>query len=301
MSENNTKKHHYISVAEMSENSLNPDEKKRDRRKIYRFQKDGNFLNSLGEKNLEKENRFVDLYTFGLSALGEQYNLEDEFEKYEGLYRSASLSLLGFSKKVSEAIESQTSFDTLGDAVGNDLLYVLVLKFLNFLRNPYCIKDVIAKEPELFDFECNSSLSDTYLAKLDRYSNPGISDICREYVCTEQAYKAWLKILCKLMLDEVGGRNRLEEYIVRKLGSSCPNAELNLYFYDAQHSCVLNDKALRSFSGVVDGLDKSLYSNGGFFVKDFNINKNLFARLNVFPSVRGAGCGEINLEVCVQK
>lgn len=39
----------------------------------------------------------------------------------------------------------------------------------------------------------------------------------------------------------------------------------------------------------------------GGVVKDFNINKNLFARLNVFPSVRGAGCGEINLEVCVFK
>ena len=298
MSVNNTKNQHYISVAEMTVNSLNHKDPRRER-KIHVFEvEDEHWLRPKPPVKIEGINYYKYLYTIGNDGNNKFYNLEDEFKKYEGKYRSASYSMSDLAQKAVVANQSGIGLNReYLKGISDDLINLLVLKYLNHLRNPYRISEVLSKKSEFLGFKCNMAVSSKYIEILKEYTNPSIGDICKKYSCSEKEYRDWLVVLCQLMLDTKGNRNRLEEYLVRKLSSSYPSIELYLYLYDEKYCCLLNDKAISFFEFDVDDCNSGVYVNSSCSVIYFNINKNLFARLNCYPSSKYKSGDQIDINL----
>jgi hypothetical protein len=298
LSVNKTKNQHYISVAEMKANCFNSQASGR-KSKIYVFEVESeHWLRPKSRLKIEEINCYKHLYTIGGDGNNKFYNLEDEFNKYEGKFNFSSSSMYDLAQKAVVANQSGNDLNReYLKGLSGDLINLLVLKYLNHLRNPYRISEVLSKKSEFLGFKCNMAVSSKYIEILKKYTNPSIDAICEKYSCSEKEYRDWLVVLCHLMLDTKGHRNRLEEYLVRKLSSSYSSIDLCLYLYDEKYCCLLNDKAISFFEFYADGCDSSVYDNSSCSVIYFNINKNLFARLNCYPSSKYKSGDQIDINL----
>tara|TARA_R110002020_G_scaffold117006_1_gene267700 strand:- start:770 stop:1198 length:429 start_codon:yes stop_codon:yes gene_type:complete len=138
---NETKQQHFISAYEQGLNSLNPNALKRSNKKIYSFtlkdrQSQSFKLDNQKGTSIDSSLSAFDLYSFDMIDKDIRLNFEDLFKKYESLLEINTTSLL------SKILKKDNN-------VKDEIYYLFFIKFLNFIRNPYCINKVFNTFPYL--------------------------------------------------------------------------------------------------------------------------------------------------------
>lgn len=177
---NNKRNHHFIAQTEQSFHARNADVKSK---KINRFaviDKSKREVKKTSRKgrSISSNLSFNDLYCFDFLSNDEQYNFEEAFGKYETNYHAL----------VREIVDS-------GNCSESVLLDLFTYKWMNIIRNPFCIKNVLRTfsrylksaptEPELLSL----------FKRIDDGYKPQENRVCEEYNITKFEYINWLKLL----------------------------------------------------------------------------------------------------------
>ena len=262
--QNSTRNQHFISQAEQRLNAINPETPK-EKQKIYTFNivdRDSCEISLNREQGNKIKNTLSigDLFSFeAINATGLRQNFETLFKKYEDNITTITLELI---KKIElSEIESAKA----------EIINILALKFMNFIRNPYSIKKVLRTFPRLLNIHPINKVSyDTYL-KVINGSNIHQAEILTKIGITETIYRDWLCIIY-LLLENLGEKdNNLFENILKLL---IEDKDLHFYtevFLYKEHACLLSDR----------GFSTPTLENESHMTFDFNLCSTAFIRYSV--------------------
>ncbi|WP_218570729.1 hypothetical protein [Pseudomonas sp. H3(2019)] len=188
---NDSKNQHFLSQAEQRLNALNPAAKERNQR-IYEFDlidRERYFLKLKSDRGVVIGNTLSlhDLFSFDvLGSSFERYNFEKLFQGYESQNRILTQDLL---RKVG----------TQGADIGKEVVNLFLVKFLNFLRNPYSVKKILNTFPPLL------SICPTDPIHLDNFNRvlkgrkPHQRHLCAKLDISEDEYIVWLSVIFLLL------------------------------------------------------------------------------------------------------
>lgn len=257
--ENQTKNQHYISQVEQRFNSINGNEKK-----IYSFFLDEREsckirLEKVKGKNIEQSLSFTDLYTYDFLDAGARKNYEESFFKYEARIKDSTLS---FMNKLNAKDKN----------IIDEVIDILSLKFLNFIRNPFNIKKSLNTFGLLAAYvPTDKTLQDEY-KKLEKRDDDGISRICRTFGVSKEEYYKWMRVIFLSLMDASGnGRTMLDDLIANFITDKSVITAVWVYNFgeeNADKKVCLSD---RSFVDLSDGDDGSL-------IMAFNLTANCFIK-----------------------
>lgn len=259
--QNSTRNQHFISQAEQRLNAINP-ELPKEKQKIYTFNvvdRDSCEINlNRGQGNRIKNTLSInDLFSFeALEKIGLRNNFEELFKQYEDNITTFTREL------IKKAKQSET------ESAKTEIINILALKFMNFIRNPYSIKKVLNTFPQLLKIHpLNKGSYDSYI-KVINGSNVHQAEILTKLGITETMYRDWLCVIY-LLLDNLGDKdNNLFEHIVKLLIEDKDlyfKAEVFLY---KEHTCLLSDR----------GFSTPIFENESHMVFDFNLCSTAFIR-----------------------
>ncbi|MBH0055922.1 hypothetical protein I6F65_03025 [Pseudoalteromonas sp. SWXJZ94C] len=126
-----TKNQHFLSAYEQSVNSINPNALKRSSKKIYSFtlkNREALTYNLDNRKGTSIENNLsaFDLFSFDVIDKDIRLNFERFYTKYESILEVSTTSLISKIQNNDRNVKVE-------------ICNLFVIKFLNFIRNPYCI------------------------------------------------------------------------------------------------------------------------------------------------------------------
>jgi len=269
---NSTINQHFVSQAEQRLNSINPNVNKNSSR-IYSFKVVDRELNKV---LLESQNgvkirynlSMNDLFSYSFDNENIRSNLENAFGKYETNVMTLTRDLLD---KIERKID-----------VKRELVELLLVKFLNFIRNPFSIKKVLNTLGDITKFQP----TDLELLKeyqlIENSSKPHLDDICRDLNVTKDEYIKWLKtiflVLVKIPNVEI---NMLEHLIKVLLEDKSQAMAFGIYIYNDDK--YKNKVCLSDRSWVQGGSESE-----SDLVMEFNLSSSVilkFASISVISSV----------------
>lgn len=255
------KDQHYISVSEQKLNSINPNETDRKKIKIYSFKLIDRETHKIELCNPSlvkaiKNLYYTDLYTFEILDKNQRLCFENLFERLE--------------RKV--ASQTNKILDNDEFTVG-DFLDVIKTKFLNMIRNPYCIKFTLNNFSAIKDLYPKDTDLNSKFKKIEALKVS--SEILEKFLVTESDYKDWLKIIF-LMITPLN-KNR---YILDDVVENFFNLEK---FYHLIYLCKFTNKTcLLSDRGYVNLSE--LFENSDGMSFGFNLRHDSFIYLTFFPN-----------------
>lgn len=257
---NNTRNQHFISQTELRLNAINPNAKKGNQ-KIYSFEVTdresySSRLNPIKGRKINTVLSFDDLFSFDVLGKNERLNFEKYFARYESKTQHFSENLL--SKLSSNHSD-----------IHDEIINLYVVKFLNFIRNPYSVEKILNSFPMLKDLRPVSEPYKSRFEKILAGNKPHKKHLCSHFEITDQQYTYWLSTLFMLLSEfQTGEPNFIEEVIRGNFEDINNVTNVTIYTYD-NHACVISDK------GYTDPISNSSRRVMAF---DFNISANSFIR-----------------------
>lgn len=238
--ENYTKNQHFLSQAEQRLNAINPAAKAKNQR-IYSFDifrgSDGAFSELAEAKSVRIESNLsdIDLYSFSLLDDKVRLNFESAFGKYESEIQVWVNNLIS---KVSNG----------SDDVSEEVQRIFLLKFLNTLRNPFAIRDLINLFSNYISyFPTDKELRSIYF-KIDSKNMPHADAVCTRYKVTKEQYVSWLKILYLILYVKDGDETNLLESIAKSFYENPLHyIQVFLFVYSKGQPVLLSDKGFSEF------------------------------------------------------
>lgn len=261
MFKDKTKNQHFISVAEQKLNSMNPNETKREKIRVYSFdlidrEQHKIELSSPSTIKAEKNLSYKDLYTFEILDNVQRHCFEMLFQRLEN-------SVIEYTNKILD----EKSFTV------DDFLKVFKAKMLNMIRNPYCIKFTLNSFGGLSDHYPTDTELKNKFNKINDYKVP--KSFLESFNVTENDYKRWLKIIF-LMVTPLNSN----KYILDEIAENFFNLEkyyhlINIFKYKHE-SCLLSDRSYVNLSSLFK------YTNGLTF--GFNLRHDAFIYMTFLPN-----------------
>ncbi|CRY84219.1 hypothetical protein [Yersinia intermedia] len=208
---NNTKNQHFISQVEQKLNSINPDDVRKKRR-IYKFnvidrENSKVVLVSANGSRIENSLSINDLFTYAINENGLRHNLEQEFENYEAKLESLTKEFLikaGADRK----------------EITHEIIGLFTCKFLNLIRNPYCIKKTLNIFSQYIDYKPTGPQLLAEYALISNIKEVDISSLLIRLGVTLTEYKNWLQVLFLVLMRNPGSEVNLLEEIIRSILSN---------------------------------------------------------------------------------
>ncbi|HHX8690639.1 MULTISPECIES: hypothetical protein [Vibrio harveyi group] len=194
---NEKRNHHFISQVEQVFHARSVEVKAK---KINRFQvidKQRIKLRRTSKKGTTIANNlsFEDLYCFDFLSRDEQYNFEDTFGRYESDYKNLIEKII-----------------YLDEDPNNSYLDLFTYKWMNIIRNPFCIKNTLSIFGQMLRFiPTDSELLDIY-KRIEHGNKPHEKRVCEYFGVTEIEYTNWLKLLFLVLFVNNDGSNLLESF-----------------------------------------------------------------------------------------
>lgn len=205
---NNTKNQHYISQVEQKMNSSNPSDLKRNRR-IFSFsvidrQAYKIALSSVSGKKIEKNLSMNDLFTYAINENGLRHNLEEAFGKYESGLETQINAFLAIEKKN-------------GASVTDEVISLFKCKFLNLIRNPFCIKKTL----NIFSPFKHQIPSDSILLAefklINDINQEDAESLLLQLQVTLEEYKDWIKLLFLVFMSVENSTHNIFEIFINSI------------------------------------------------------------------------------------
>jgi hypothetical protein len=255
---NEKKNHHYISCVEQRLNACNPNAET-DNQRIYEFRirdRDARTisLTRLDGRLIKSNLSMFDLFSFDVKDRKTRDNFEASFERYE-------TRLMLLTEQIHRAHASRS------DRIEALLADILVTKFVNFIRNPYCVPKM------LNTFGMLGKYHPTDQAIYARYERtlvgrrPQQTYLCRKLGISDQEYGTWLRVLFMLLTPwDAGNSNVFEQTIRGLLKQDTSVAMVQIHKFENER-CLLSD---RGFSSPAE--------DGKSLALDFNLCASVFIR-----------------------
>lgn len=138
---------------------------------------------------------FEDLYCFDFLSREQQYNFEDTFGRYESVYKDL----------IEKVIYSDEDSD-------NSYLDLFTYKWMNIIRNPFCIQDVLSMFGGMLKFVPTDPKLLTVYNHVEQGNKPQEQRVCEYFYITKSEYTSWLKLLFLVLSVNNDGVNLLESF-----------------------------------------------------------------------------------------
>jgi hypothetical protein len=238
MQQNNTANQHYVSQVEQRLNSLNPNANRPNQR-IYSFTVADRetftlSLDSLRGRSISQSLVLRDLFSFDvIRDSASRFNFEAFFQQYEADMESNSVALL-------QKLEHGS-----GD-LKKEILEIFVMKFMNFLRNPYSVKKVLNTIGSVLRFRpTDPELLAQYNAVLAG-RKPHQTHLCAQLDITPTQYEMWLSALFMMLVRLAPNEINLMESIIKQVFERPSGFPMVcVYRYSGEHAdkrCLLSDR-----------------------------------------------------------
>ncbi|HGL6714103.1 hypothetical protein NTJ56_19155 [Burkholderia contaminans] len=219
---NTTHNQHFVSQAEQRLNSCSPDPYSK-KAEIYRFdvvEKSHPRICLKGKSAIKRNLSFQDLFTLARIGESERLNFERLFKKYEDGYPNKVADLLDWIATARGRVEDYREGINLQEVEGCDFpllishaKYIYTYKLLNWLRNPYKIKETLKS----FDLYLNHSIDkpgaiELYIALTDK-NGAEEQYICHTYGVSPKEYKEWIRLLLLFLYAEGDESSILEGFV----------------------------------------------------------------------------------------
>ena len=188
-----------------------------------------------------------DLFSFdvpGDSRL--RLNFETLFHKYEGYIKAHTDSLLGKLNTGSRDIKAE-------------IIDLFAAKFLNFVRNPFCIGKVLNSFPGIASYDPTDPALLADYRRIVSGRKPHQAHLCAQLGISDTQYVEWLRVLFMLLAPMAPGRPNFFEEMIRSL---LENRKTHIAAFVCQYDsarCMISD---RGFSQpVADGPHMSFSFN----------------------------------------
>ncbi|WP_336933282.1 hypothetical protein [Vibrio cholerae] len=222
---NEKRNHHFIAQVEQVFHARSTEVKAK---KINRFEvtsKEKLKLRKTSKKGIAIANSlsFEDLYCFDFLSREEQYNFEDTFGRYESVYM--------------DLIQKVIYLDEVSD---NSYLDLFTYKWMNIIRNPFCIKNTLSMFGETLNFvPIDPELLAVY-NRIEKGNKPQEQRVCEYFDITKSEYTNWLKLLFLVLLVNDEGSNLLESFTRAMFYKG--DSSLNIFLYSfSEKNTVLSD------------------------------------------------------------
>ncbi|MFA5215452.1 hypothetical protein [Sulfuricurvum sp.] len=254
-----TKNQHFLPRVEQRLNAINPSVSKKNQ-KIYSFKLNDRESYSISLEsqqgfNISNTLSLNDLFSFDvLEQEASRYNFETLFNQYEANIKSNTESLIA-------------KLPTAGADIKSEILNIFLLKFLNFVRNPYSIKKVLNTFPQLRNVHPTDPTHYKNFECVLNGRKPQQSHLCNKLGISEEEYRDWLSIIFLLLTPFEEGQLNFLEQVVKGLYENPETFIMVLiYTYDVK-TCLLSD---RGYSIPLPEDDHMAW--------DFNLYKHGFIR-----------------------
>lgn len=251
-----TRNQHFISQVEQRLNSINP-QANEDNQRIYSFSvidREDHKIKIDSEKGCKISNNLslMDIFSFDVLDKDQgRYNFEKLFSGYEAGIRSNTESLL-------------SKLTTSGTDIKSEILNIFILKFINFVRNPYSVKKILNTFPVLNSVQPTDHIHLKNFQQVLQGTKPQQHYICSQLGITNEDYKNWLSVIFLLLAPL---ENNQYNFLERMVKSLYENPEtfvmVIIYTYD-EKTCLLSDRGYNN-SLPEDkhlSMDFNLYSRG---------------------------------------
>lgn len=261
---NSTKNQHFISQVEQRLNSSNPEAEKTNQ-KIYSFsiknRETFDFrLKSKHGTTIKNNLSLGDLFSFNLVQDSDlRSNFEDLFGQYESTIQLNTVSLLDKLKIKDTNIH-------------NEIIDIFCAKLLNFFRNPFSIRKILASLPPLINMCRIANINKSEIEIIINGKRPQQKYLCSQLSISEDEYEKWLCCLYVLLNRNANEFNAFE-MLVKSLFESVDTCKM-VFIYTYKNSfCALSDR------GFIESLPNPHLS------LDFNLHKHAFIRYS-FGDIR---------------
>ena len=234
---NEKRNHHFIAQVEQVFHARSAEVKAK---KINRFEvtsKEKLKLKKTSKKGTAIANNlsFEDLYCFDFLSREEQYNFEDTFGRYESVYM--------------DLIQKVIYLDEDPD---NSYLDLFTYKWMNIIRNPFCIKDTLSMFGGTLKFVPTDPELLAVYNRIEIGNKPQEQRVCEYFGIAKSEYTSWLKLLFLVLFVNDEGSNLLESFtraIFYEKDSSLniflfSLSEKNTVFSDVGFACLNQDAHL---------------------------------------------------------
>jgi hypothetical protein len=237
---NNTGSQHFVSQAEQRLNALNPSAPP-EKQRIFSFSVTDRESRVIaldgGRGRAIKSNLCLyDLFSFDVKYRhGDRLNFETLFGQYEAGIKENTESL-------TRKLASGPPYEDVKAEVFN----IFISKIMNFLRNPYSVKKVLASFGEIVRYQpTDAGLLQKYDAVIAG-KKPQQDYLCSLLGLSAVEYRDWLRALFMLLDRPDSGEANMLERIVKALYENPSNDVLvHAYQYEDEHSdkrCLLSDR-----------------------------------------------------------
>lgn len=239
---NSTRNQHFLPQVEQHLNAINP-ECAGDKFRIYSFRIQERESYKITLENprghlISSTLSMLDLFSFDVPKGARiRMNLEELFKKYEEKIEVHTKNLI---EKL-----SQGSVD-----IKEELVDLFAAKFLNFVRNPYCIQKVLNSFNPIGTYEpTDPELLATY-RRIVTGRKPHQAHLCRQIGISSETYVEWLRLLFMLLMPLGSAQPNLFEGIIKGLFENRDtHAAVFVCIYDKDYA-LLSD---RGFCQAVPG------------------------------------------------
>ena len=232
-----TRNQHFLSQVEQRFNSCNKNADSINQR-IFSFiieDKENYIVRLENKKGIKIRNNLVfsDLYSFEVIGKRTRRNLEEMFCKYEKRIEETTNALI---KKLKE------NKCNVVDEVCN----IFVLKFVNFIRNPYCISKVISTFKKILNHYPTDPDIQKEMKRIVNGRKPHQQHICKKLNINEDIYVSWIKLLYFLLSDGIlDSCSILEKVLLDKMENKNYKTFIHVNFYNEEEDdkrCILSDR-----------------------------------------------------------
>ncbi len=267
---NRTKNQHYISQVEQKLNAINPLDKRQQRR-IFSFtvvDRDNAkiALNLSAGNKIENSLSMNDLFTYAINDDGLRHNLEEAFCRYEAKLETTTNTLIN---KISLKEKHIT----------DEIIQLLTYKFLNIMRNPFCIKKTL----NIFDHYKNHYPTDGELKQEFELISQLKQDDMHVFLSNHlnklnvsiDEYKDWLRLLFLSLMPAPSNQGNILEGIVESIltdSTSVKHFRIDHYVDEHFDKCVL----LSDRSWLICSED-----NAPMLILKFNLSSNLMLTFGI--------------------
>ncbi|CAN7520254.1 hypothetical protein ACFFQ5_09920 [Pseudomonas brassicacearum] len=219
---NDTRNQHFVSQAEQRLNSCSVDPYSK-KAEIHRFDvvdKKRQQIRSNGKSLIRKNLAFQDLFTFARVGDSERINFERLFNKYEGGYPAQVAGLLDWITVARTRVDVTSESIDLQKIKGCDFAiflkhvkYIYTYKLMNWLRNPYKIKEVLKNFDSYVDHCIDKPGAFALYVALTEKNNAEEKYICDSYGVSPKEYKEWIRLLLLFLYAEGDESTSLDGFV----------------------------------------------------------------------------------------
>jgi hypothetical protein len=219
---NPTANQHFVSRSEQRLNSCSKDTKSK-KAETYRFSiidSKKPIIRLEGKTQIWRNLGFQDLFTFMRTGEKDRLNFERLFERHEAPYPEHVSSLLAMINEVRGRLDKQPKIH-LKDLEGFDferflghVKFIYTYKTMNWLRNPYKIKEVLKRFDTFLDHSLDKPGALSLYLALAKKNSSEEAYICNTYGVSSKEYQQWIRLLLLfLYVDRYDDESQLDGFI----------------------------------------------------------------------------------------